>query len=159
MSIEWWILIVVYILTTCLIFFIPRSKVRLAIVAFLFKQVITFLTGIVVVEIGLLAYPVREFATVIRSSFLYEYYAFPVVCALFNVWYPEKKNTFVQFNYYFWVTTVLTVIEIVIEKYTALLDYIYWEWYVTWITVCITFYWTRLFCLWFFEKGRFTSEI
>jgi hypothetical protein len=57
MRIEWWILLSVYIAATGIVFFIPKNKLRLAIVAFLFQQVITFLIGLVVVEWGLLEYP------------------------------------------------------------------------------------------------------
>ncbi|WP_231507700.1 CBO0543 family protein [Bacillus sp. UNC41MFS5] len=70
MKIEWWILLSVYAVATCILFFIPKNKIRLAVVAFLFKQVITFLIGLLVVEFGLIEYPVRSFASVNRTSLL-----------------------------------------------------------------------------------------
>lgn len=153
MRLEWWIFITVYILTTALLFFIPRDKRRLAVVAFLFKQVITFLIGLVVVEMGLLEYPFRLFPSVSRSSFTYEYFAYPVTCAIFNVWYPNKGSILIQLAYYAAFTSVLTIGEVLIEKYTDILTYIHWEWYTTWITVFLTFFMTRLFCVWFFAKA------
>lgn len=154
MRMEWWILLSVYAAVAGIVFFIPKDKIRLALVAFLFKQVITFLTGIVVVELGLLEYPVRLFASVNRTSFTYEYFAFPVVCAAFNVWYPNNRSALAQVGYYVGYSSVLTIVEAMIEKYTDLINYVHWEWYITWITICVTFFMTRLFCVWFFAKPK-----
>ncbi|WP_453995841.1 CBO0543 family protein [Bacillus nitroreducens] len=152
MTIEAWILLGVYVFTAALLFAIPREKIRLAVVAFLFKQFITFLIGLVVVEWGLLEYPVRLFPSVSRSSFTYEFFAYPLTCAIFNVWYPNNRNLLIQFMYYVAFTTVLTIGEVIIEIYTDLITYIHWEWYISWISICLTFYMTRRFCIWFFAK-------
>lgn len=152
MRIEYWILASVYVISAGLIFIIPRDRKRLAIVAFLFKQLITFLIGLVVVELGLLEYPVREFPSVNRTSFSYEYFAFPLMCALFNVRYPNGRSIPIQFGYYAAYSTVLTVIEVILEAYTDLIEYIHWGWYVTWITIAVSFWLTRMFCVWFFLR-------
>lgn len=154
MRMEWWLLLLVYILTTGILFFIPKKKFRLAIVAFLFKQIITFLIGLVVVELGLLEYPVRLFASINRTSFTYEFYVFPVVCAAFNVWYPSDRRKLIQFGYYTGFSSVMTILEVIIEKYTDLIEYIHWEWYISWITLCCSFFISRLFCVWFFGEGN-----
>lgn len=155
MRIEWWILLFVYVLATgILLFFIPKNKIRLGIVAFLFKQLITFLTGSWVVELGLLEYPVRLFSSVNRASFTFEFYVFPAVCAVFIVCYPNERSTRTQLGYYVGYTSVLTIVEVIIEKYTDLIEYIHWDWYISWVTICLSFFMTRLFCLWFFAKGK-----
>ena len=152
MRIEWWLLLSVYALSTGILFLIPKNKIRPATVAFLFKQIITFLIGLVVVELGLLEYPVRLFASINRTSFTYEYYAFPVTCAIFTVWYPHNRRTFIKLGYYITFTSILTLGEVIIEKNTDLIKYIHWEWYISWITICLSFYLTRTFCTWFFAK-------
>jgi len=152
MRIEYWIILFVYILTTALIFIIPKRKFRLAVVAFLFKQFITSIVGLVVVQWGLLEYPIRLFPTVSRGSFTYEFFAFPVSCAIFTVFYPNQRSIWVKLGYYFTFTTVLTIGEVLIEKYTELIKYIHWEWYTSWFTILITFWMTREFCRWFFKK-------
>lgn len=152
MRMEWWILISVFAIATSILAFIPKNKMRLAVVAFLATQVITFLIGLVVVELGLLAYPVRLFASVNRTSFTYEYYAFPVVCAAFNVWYPHNQGKTIQLGYYVGFVSILTAIEVIIEKYTDLIEYIHWEWYITWVTIGIALFVVHQFCKWFFAK-------
>jgi hypothetical protein len=154
MRIEWGILLSVYLVATGILFFIPKNKLRLAVVAFLFQQGITFATGLVVVEWGLLEYPVRLFASINRASFTFEYYAFPVICAAFNVWYPNHRSTLIQLGYYVGFSSVLTIGEMIIEKYTDLITYIHWEWYISWITIGLALFIGRLFCVWFFTKGE-----
>lgn len=153
MSIEYWILFWSYILATGVLFFIPKRKFRLAVVAYLFKQAITFLVGLVVVEFGLIEYPIRFFASISRTSFTFEYYVFPIICAAFNVWYPKGRSLLIQFRYYASYCTVMTLIEVILERHTNLIKYIHWEWYLTWITLFLTFYIVRLLCVWFF-KGK-----
>ena len=154
MRIEWWILLWVYAVATGILFFIPKNKLRLAVFAFLCQQMITFLIGLVVVELGLLEYPIRLFASINRTSFTFEYYAFPVICAAFNVWYPNGRSTLIQLGYYAGFSTVLTIVEVIIEKYTDLIEYIHWEWYISWITICLALVIARFFCVWFFAKGK-----
>lgn len=154
MRIEWWILLSVYAVATGILLFISKNKIRLAVVAFLFQQVITFLIGLVVVELGLLEYPVRVFASINRTSFTYEYYAFPVICAAFNVWYPNGRSNLIQVGYYVGFSSVLTIIEVIIEKYTDLLEYIHWEWYISWVAIYLALFIGRLFCVWFFSNRK-----
>ena len=160
MRIEWWILIAVYFVSTGILFFIPKQKIRLAVVAFLFKQIITFLIGLMVVELGWLEYPIRLFPSINRASFTFEFYAFPVICALFNTRYPNNRSIPIKLSYYVLFCSVMTVVEVMIEKYTELITYVHWEWYFTWISLFITFYLSRLFCLWFFsnEKAIYFNE-
>jgi hypothetical protein len=149
-AVQWIIMIVL------LIVLIPGNKIRHAIVAFFFKQLITWVTGLSVVELGLIEYPVRLFPYANRTSFTFEYFIYPAICAIFNVHYPENKNKLGQFMYYFYFCSALTAVEVIFEKNTNILKYIHWTWYITWITLFMTFYLTRKFYVWFFklkEKG------
>lgn len=144
-TIEWIITI------GLLIKFIPRNKIREAQVAFLFKQFITWLIGLAVVEARLIEYPARLFPHANRTSFTFEYFVYPSICAIFNVHYPENKSVLGQFMYYFYYCTTITGLEVLVEKYTKILKYIHWSWYITWITLFITFYMTRKYYMWFFK--------
>ena len=152
MNSEKAILVIGWIISVLLLFrFIPKNKVRLAQLAFLFKQAITWLIGLAVVEARLLEYPVRFFSYANRTSFTFEYIVYPSICAIFNVNYPEKKGRFSQFMYYSYYCTAITIIEVILEEYTNLINYINWTWYITWITLYITFYMTRKYCVWFYK--------
>lgn len=131
--------------------YIPRRKRRHAQVAFLFKQFLTWFSGLVVANLGLIEYPVRFFPSVNKASFTFEFLAFPVICALFNVYYPETKSKLAKFGYYMSYCTTLTVIELILESYTQLITYIHWSGYLTWVTVLFTFYISRMYYRWFFK--------
>jgi hypothetical protein len=149
---EWWILLAVYIIATGILLAIPKNKIRPAVVAFLFTQIITFLLGLVAVEFGLLEYPVRLFPSINRASFTFEYYAFPAVCALFYVHYPRDRSILFRFIYTIGLSSVLTLVEVIIERYTELIKYTHWEWHTSLITISLSLFTVLLFCDWFFKK-------
>jgi hypothetical protein len=157
MIIEWWILLLAYILTTGILFFIPKNKFRLAVVAFLFNQVITFLIGLLTVELGRIEYPVRLFPSINRSSFTFEYYVFPIICAAFIVWYPNGRSRIIQLGYYVSFCSVMVILEVILERNTELIHYINWEWYYTWITLFLSFFLVKLLCDWFFAEVKHTK--
>jgi hypothetical protein len=141
-----------------LIKFIPRDKIREAHVAFFFKLVITWSIGLMVAEYRLIEYPVRAFPYATRANFLFEFFLYPSICALFVLNYPEKKSIFARFMYYVWFCSTLTIIEVLEESYTDTLKYIHWSWYTTWITFFITFYLSRKYNKWFFKQVNKDKE-
>lgn len=134
-----------------LIIFIPKNRIREACIPFLFKQVITWLFGMIVVELRLLEYPVRFFSYANKTSFSFEYFIYPSLCAIFNLHYPYNKSFFGKFMHYIYYCTGLTIIEIIVEKNTNIVKYINWTWYTTWITFFITFFISQKFFVWFFK--------
>ena len=149
------ILYIVWTITILSLFFlIPKNKVRLALVAFLFKQVITWPTGLYVVHMGWIQYPIRFFENANQSSFTFEYFFYPVMCAYFNVYFPVGKSLSVRVAYYIFYCTILTLAELIILHNTHLIVYINWNAYATWVTLFITFYSTRQFCVWFFKQNQ-----
>ncbi|MDP4159781.1 MAG: CBO0543 family protein [Bacillota bacterium] len=152
---EYIIIAIAWIITIILlVIFIPKDKYREAQVAFGIKQVLTWVTGLTVVELGLLEYPVRLFPYANKTSFTFEYFIYPSICAIFNVHYPEDKKTFGQFLYYVYYCTTMTLIEVIVERSTNIIKYIHWTWYITWITLFFTFTISRKYYTWFFKlKG------
>jgi hypothetical protein len=138
-------------ITICSLFlFIPRGKVRLAWVAFLFEQVLTWPLGLVVADRGLISYPVNFLENATRVSFTYEYLFLPAICAYFLVYFPNDNRFSIRATYYIAFCTVLTLLELLVLHYTNLVRYIHWNASFTWLAIFITFYVTRKFCLWFF---------
>jgi hypothetical protein len=163
MSKEVIILVASWILTIfMLIVFVPKHKFREAQVIFFFKQLITWLFGLTVVQFRLIEYPVREFSYASRASFAFEFFIYPAICVVFNLHYPEGKSKIRQFMYFFYFCTTMTVIEVLLEKYSDVINYLHWNWFLTWITLFITFYITRKYYLWFFgikPKNELTTII
>lgn len=153
MLLERVVLISVWILSVLgLILWIPREKIREAQLVFLFEQIITWLVGLIVVELKLIEYPVRELPYATRSSFSFEYFIDPAITAIFVLRYPEGKSTLSKIGWYILFPTWLTIVELLIERYTNLIKYLHWAWYWSWITQLITFYLSRQYYRYFFKK-------
>ncbi|MGN7401844.1 CBO0543 family protein [Cytobacillus praedii] len=143
-----------------LLLFLPRKRLREAVPVFLFKQFMTWFFGLLVVESGRIKYPIRLFfKNTTKSSFTFEYFVYPSFCALFNLYYPAKRNKGIKFLYYFAHTSLLTVLEFFIEKYTKLITYKKWGWYWSFSSIWVTYYISRVFHNWFFKDPADAKEI
>ncbi len=136
----------------------PRHRIRDAFVVFMFKQVITWPFGLLVVQYGLLAYPVREFPNATLTSFSFEYFIYPATCVAFTLRFPESRGIRARLGWYLFFPTWMTALEVAIERYTNLVRYVHWSWHCSWVTLLITFHMTRMFYLWFIKKGILTAK-
>lgn len=130
-------------------FFIPKIKYREAILGFLIMQVITWPLGFIVVELNLIEYPVRIFKNATKTSFTFEYLVFPIVGSIFNIHYPNNSSFFKKLIYSGSIVSVITLVEVLIEKFTDNIEYINWEWYISWITMCLSLHLSYLGYKWF----------
>ncbi|WP_315969526.1 CBO0543 family protein [Oceanobacillus massiliensis] len=90
--------------------------------------------GVLVVEEKMLEYPIRLFSNYFASSLLYEYLLFPVVCIYFyqTTYHSKYMSIVLQCLLY---TSALTVIEVLFERYTDLIEYHTWTWIHTFISI------------------------
>jgi hypothetical protein len=154
MLIEWIVIISAWLVTILLlILFTPRDKIREAHVLFMFKQVLTWLTGLLVVEFGLIEYPVREFHIATATSFSFEYFIYPAVCIVFVLRFPKHKTVWHKIGWFALFPTAITIGEVLIERYTNLIKYINWTWYWTWLSLLLFDIITFCYYLWFIKKG------
>lgn len=143
-----------------LLLFVPQRKIREAHVSFLFKQVITWVLGLLVVEKNLISYPYRLFFKKSnKASFTFEYFVYPGLCVLFNLYFPEKKNRFYKLLYYFLHTSIITGFEIYAVKYTNIIKYKNWKWYWSFLTLWFSYYVCRMYYKWFFRFKKGDSAL
>lgn len=134
-----------------LLLFVPKNKIREAWVIFFFKQLLTWVLGLAVVELGLIVYPIDIFSHASKTSFTFEYFIYPSICVIFNLHYPSKKGRFRRLLHYISFCTAITLVEVFVEAYTDIIEYISWTWYITWITLFVTFYVSHKYYIWFFR--------
>lgn len=151
MNIEVMILYSVWSLTIFSLILIPKQRWGEASISFLFQQFVTWFLGLLVVEWRLIEYPVRELAQVNETSFTFEFFVYPVISIFFILYYPKWSSLPKRFLYTAALSTTITIIEVVFELYTDLINYTGWKWYTTWITVFLTLGLLRLFINWFFK--------
>ncbi|WP_338448629.1 CBO0543 family protein [Niallia oryzisoli] len=149
------IIISIYILNALLLFkFVPKDKIRHATVIFLFKQVITWFFGLLVVEKKLIEYPYRPFfKKTYKASFCFEYFFYPVLSILFNLYYPEKRNALIKTLYQFIHASMITALEVLILKYSKLIRYKNWKWYWSFMTIWFSNYLSHRFYKWFIKEN------
>ncbi|MGO4496405.1 CBO0543 family protein [Paenibacillus sp. 2RAB27] len=147
------ILYLVWIITAILlVIFIRRKNLIKAQVSFLFMQVPTWLFGTLVVKGRLIEYPVGFLSVVYKASFTFEFFVFPAISAIFNVHFPREKSWFIKTIYTLSFPTIMTIIEIFLEKRTDLIKYINWTWYMSFLSITITLLLSYWYYLWFFKK-------
>jgi hypothetical protein len=135
-----------------LILAVTKNHLREATVIFFFKQTLTWSFGLIVVELGLIQYPVREFVKASGTSFSFEYFIYPALCVIFNLRYPKEK-LWKKAGWILGFPTIMTILEVIFERNTQLIDYIHWSWYWTWITLWLTFLISRTYFLWIYRKS------
>ncbi|MBM7570869.1 CBO0543 family protein [Aquibacillus albus] len=150
-----------WIVTSLLLLkYIPKNRIRESLVSFTFKQMVTWILGLIVVEKNLITYPYRLFFKKSnKASFTFEYFVYPALCTFFNLYYPEKRNNFIKFLYYFFHSSIITIFEIFAVKYTNLITYKKWAWYWSFISLWMTYYLSRLYHRWFFKDKSFNEKV
>ncbi|KIL42133.1 hypothetical protein SD70_02885 [Gordoniibacillus kamchatkensis] len=136
-----------------LLIFVPRANVREAWISYIFLQLPTWFFGLAAVQWGLIIYPSRFFDKAVSTSFTYEFLALPVISAVFNLHYPKTRSFWPKIVYILAFPTILTLVEVILERNTLLVAYIKWTGYYSWITIAFTL----LLGYWFYKWFAFGS--
>lgn len=157
---EYWILGVMWLFgIISFILFIPRKDLRKGILSLMIFSAIVWLCDMPAFKYNLLSAPVRIFPRATDLALTINYIFYP---ALFSIYYANKKvkrSLWSRTAYFFvWVSGV-TLIDILLEKYTALLEYGFITWYGMWIYISLLFYSSQVCCNWFFkDNAMFRTE-
>ncbi|HEX2933901.1 MAG TPA: CBO0543 family protein [Bacteroidales bacterium] len=114
------------------------------VVVFLFKCVLDSLWGAAVVNRHLLEYPFRQLPQLYNVSLLFDFWIFPIFCILYNQ-ITRKLGFRLILTYAVLFSAGITAIEYPLAIYTDLLEYHNWSWYITFITLTVTFLSSRVF--------------
>lgn len=160
MLMEHWILIAMWLFGFVgFILFIPRKNWRKGFLAFLIFQAIIWLSDMPAFQYGVLSAPVRELPKATDLPLTIDYFFYPV---LFSIFYVNKRvwaSLWSRMTYFFIWISVITLFDIVIERYTDLLEYGFLTWWGMWIYIWILFYLSQVCCNWFYkDKALFQAE-
>lgn len=152
LQIEHIILLAVWAISLTGLLLVPERNRRKAQVAFLFQQCISWILGLIVVENNWLEYPVRELQRN-YSSLTFEFMGYPTIAVYLNIYYPVMKKWWSRLLFVLSFPTAITLIEIMLEKNTDLINYHSWSWYWTFTSTLATLLLSLVFNRWFFREG------
>lgn len=158
MSLERFILIVVWLFIIIVAVRLPREKWREACLVFLSCQVLTWSLSLIFVELNWLENPVREFTKAAASNFTFNYAFYPIVNVLHSLYYPRKKNMLRKVFHTFFYASILTVFVVFVERYTDLIHFIKLNWYMSFFIGLIVFYSVQKYKEWFFGELQNDNE-
>ncbi len=132
--------------------FIPKAKARDAFILFLSIQFFSWPIGLFVVEMKWIEYPVQLFPNDnkdYRSSLYFEFFLFPITAILFNLYYPSSKRIISKLLYYLLIAGFFTGIEVLLERFTSLVQYNIWRWYWSYFSVMLILFLSHRYYEWF----------
>jgi hypothetical protein len=126
-------------------FAFKREKLKDWLLIFFLKGYISSFLDQIIVKKKRVSYPVRFMSKYFDSSILFDYLLFPILCVFYNRT-SEKSNIISIFLQSFIYSTPMTVLEVILEKYTNLIKYNKnWNWLITYSALVVTFLFVRGF--------------
>ncbi|WP_144555412.1 CBO0543 family protein [Bacillus sp. X1(2014)] len=139
-------------------FLTPKNQYRKLLFSLLTCQSLLWLNSLIHVEFNLLAFPVREFPKATDLLITTEYFFYPLLCG-FYIGYEPKRSYKIRLIYLSVWISFLTVYDVILVKYTNLIEYVHYAWYFTWIDLFCIFAVTNWIHQWFFKnKENFRVE-
>jgi len=121
-------------------------------IIFLFTGYISVIAGTIVTEENMISYPVKILENHFVSSLQFEMFTLPIICIYFyhTTYHSTYIGVFLQGLLY---TSVLTLLEFLMETYTNVIQYHSWTWMVTFVTVLILIIFVRAFIIFINKKA------
>ncbi|KEF35911.1 hypothetical protein M670_04928 [Schinkia azotoformans MEV2011] len=142
------------------ILFIPHKEWRKGFLAFLMFQAIVWLCDMPSFQFGLLSAPVRVLPKATDLPLTINYFFYPVLFSIFYVNKRAKGSLWSRITYFFVWVSIITLFDVVIERFTDLLEYGLLSWWGMWIYIWLLFFVSQVCCNWFFkDKALFRAEI
>ncbi|WHY66805.1 CBO0543 family protein [Neobacillus sp. SuZ13] len=132
-------------------FLTPKNQYRKLLFSLLTCQALLWINSLVHVEFNLLAFPVREFPKATDLLITTEYFFYPLLCGLYIAYEPKRSFKTRLIYLSVWISFI-TVYDVILVKYTNLVEYVHYAWYFTWIDFFCIFAVTNLIYQWIFKN-------
>jgi hypothetical protein len=156
MSRDYTVIILIWVIgIIAYLFLTPKNRYRKVLFALLLCQTFVWVSSLLHVKYHLLAFPVREFPKATEVLVTTEYFFYPLLSGLYIIFEPKRSLAIRIIYLSLWISG-LTVMDVMLEKYTNLIEYVHYAWYLTWIDFFCIFVVTNLIYQWFFkDKAHF----
>ncbi|MDR6997802.1 CBO0543 family protein [Neobacillus niacini] len=129
--------------------YIPKERKRTAHITFLFVSTITWIYEYIAILTGVVEFPFREFNAATKMSFSLYYIVYPTFGVFFIILYPMEKMKRKIFIHFFVFALAITTFTFLIDKYSSLIDFIKWNWFVSFFSNIIILVIVKKFLNWF----------
>lgn len=163
MTEDYFIIIFAGLSSLASIFYIPKEKFRLALLSFLSYQVISWSFSLIFIQIGYIAFPVRDFIYATKINFTIFYLFLPGIFTWFMLLFPNKGSILRKGIHYSIFISIIVWFAYFISVYTDLMKFLLGS-----IAFNITSSYFRqfsffiichLFIKWFSKKSAFVGQI
>lgn len=120
MSLEYFLLIVPNIFSAISLIYVPKASLRKALLSFLTFQGATWFLSVILVQLNILAFPVRLFEKATRANFLNEFLLYPIIFMWFILLYPKNRGLIIKIMHHIIFISILTWYMYFLNTYTAL---------------------------------------
>lgn len=134
------------------IMFIPQKDRRKGLLAAVMFQALIWLCDMPAFTYGLVTAPVHLFPKATDLTVTINYFFYPVLFAIFYVHWKAKKSLWYRLTYFFVWISIVTINDIVLERYTNLIKYGSLTWFGMWIYIGFLFYISLICCNWFYKE-------
>ncbi|MEK5392917.1 CBO0543 family protein [Margalitia sp. FSL K6-0131] len=134
---------------------VPKSKMKEAQIVFIFAQALAWIYEYVLVAMGYIEFPFREFPKASEMSFSLYYLIYPSIAVFFIFSYPPKGKKVKIIFHYLLFSFVAVGYSVVIEKFSELVKFKNgWKWYIVLLFVLFINIVIKLFYSWLFFASR-----
>jgi hypothetical protein len=121
-----WAVLIVSVAT--MVFVLKKPPIKDWIIVFFLKGFISLIGNNIFVSYGLLSYPDRLFPRIFQTTIVFDLFAFPVLCVVYNItsYKSSKAGIIVQAILY---SIAATLFEVFLEVYTQVIEFHSWKWY------------------------------
>jgi len=119
---------------------------------YLFSSQINTVLDMIVVNRGMLDFPIRLFREVSNISITFDYVLFPILHCFYYQW-SYRFGLRKALGLGVLLTSALTVAELGLERYTALAEYYEWNWMYSFASVLATLLLSRTTVRWWFRES------
>ena len=122
MPIERFILIAILVLCLASFAYIPRRRVRRALLAFLAIQAANWSVPIGLVQTGIVAFPVRGFPAATKIAFLPEFVLCPTIFMWYVILHPDRARFLVKLGHLAFFVSLIVAFIYFCNIYTDLYE-------------------------------------
>ncbi|MEH7385992.1 CBO0543 family protein [Bacillus sp. JJ1521] len=159
MQLDHFIMIAMWILGSGGFFLlITRQNRREGLFALLVFQSFIWICDMFSFYYGLISAPVREFPKATGLPITINYFFYPLLFSIYYVHQRKMENSRFRWIAFFASVSIVTVIDILIERYTQLLEYQTMTWYWMLVYIGFLFFVSQVCCHWFYRQKSHSSK-